>query len=420
MPDAITPPPQPASARRATPASEDDLRRLLDRGVADVIPLSLLIEKLRQGERMRMYIGVDPTSPVIHIGHAVPLRKMRQFQDLGHEIVLLIGDFTGRIGDPTDKSAARVQLTHEQVLANAATYREQAAKILDFDSPDNPPVIDYNGRWWDPLAAKDMIELAASFTVQQMLAHETYAARIEANRPLGLHELLYPLLQGYDSVALDTDAEFGGTDQTFNMLAGRQLLRALKGKDKIVVTCPLLEGTDGRKMSKSYGNVIGVSDPPHDMYGRVMSLHDELIPRYFELATDVPDAELAEIRQQLESGAVNPMVLKKRLASEIVTAYHSAAAAEEAARRFEREVQHHEAPEELPDVVLEPRAWPIADLLVATRLVTGKNEARRLVQQGSVQLDGQRVTDPFAQVQVRDGSVLRARKRSFVRLRVTG
>jgi tyrosyl-tRNA synthetase len=406
-------------AGRVQPATEDDLRRLLERGVVEIIPREPLVAKLRAGERLRLYMGVDPTSPVIHLGHAVPLRKLRQFQDLGHEVVLLIGDFTGRIGDPTDRSATRVQLTREQVLANAQTYREQAAKILDFDSPTNPVQVRYNGDWWDRMTARDMIELAALFTVNQMLQHETYAKRLEEGRPLGLHEMLYPLLQGYDSVALDTDVEVGGTDQKFNMLAGRDMLLRLKGKEKVVITCPLLEGTDGRKMSKSFGNVIGVTDPPYEMYGRVMSLKDELIVRYFELATDVPDEELHEIERQLREQLVNPMEIKKRLAREIVTMYHSAEAALEAERRFEREVQHREIPEEMPEVFIgEQTTWHIADLLVAAGLVAGKNEAKRLVQQGSVQLDGKRVEDPLAQVTVHDGAVLRARKRSFARLRL--
>ncbi|MHB9090121.1 MAG: tyrosine--tRNA ligase, partial [Chloroflexota bacterium] len=292
----------------------DPIEHLLTRGISEVIPLDEAERRLRAGEKVRIYIGIDPTSRVIHLGHAVSLRKLREFQKLGHKVVFLIGDFTGRIGDPTDRTAARVQLTREQVQENATSYIEQAGKILDLHSPENPIEIRYNGDWWDNLTARDMIELAANFTVQQMLQRDMFQRRLEENKPIGLHEFLYPLLQGYDSVALDVDAEIGGTDQTFNMLAGRTLVRALKEKDKFVVTVPLLEGTDGRKMSKSFGNVIGVTDPPYDMFARVMSLKDELIVRYFDLCTDTSETELEKIARQLAAGSVNPMDLKKRLA----------------------------------------------------------------------------------------------------------
>jgi tyrosyl-tRNA synthetase len=374
---------------------------------------------LRSGKRLRIYLGVDATSPIIHIGHVVQLQKLREFQDLGHKVILLIGDFTGRIGDPTDKSAARVQLTVEQVVENARTYREQAAKILDFESPTNPAEIRFNGEWWDKKTAKDTIEIAAYFTVQQMMQREMFQKRLAENKPIAVHEFLYPVLQGYDSVAMDVDAELGGTDQTFNMLAGRTLVKAMLDKEKFVLTGPLLEGLDGRKMSKSFGNVIGVSDPPYEMYGKVMSLKDELIVRYFEMVTSVPEGELAEMARQLASGAVNPMLLKKRLAADLVTRYHGPAEAREAAERFEREVQRREIPTELPAVEL-PREgdWPIVDLLVATRLAGGRNEAKRLVEGGSVEVGGQKVTDVRATVAVHSGLVLRGRRRQYVRVAV--
>lgn len=394
-----------------------DLHKLLERGVSEIIPRDELERRILAGDKLRIYYGVDPTSPQIHLGHAVCLRKLRQFQDLGHKVILLIGDFTGRIGDPTDRSATRVQLTHEQVLENARTYREQAARILDFESETNPVEVRYNGEWWDNMTARHMIELAAIFTVQQMLDRDMFQRRLAENRPIGLHEFLYPLLQGYDSVALDVDAELGGTDQTFNMLAGRTLMRVLRGKEKIVIACPLLEGTDGRKMSKTYDNVIGVTDPPEEMYGRVMSLRDDLIVRYFELCTDVPDDELKQIEEELASSRVNPMEVKKRLAREIVTLYHGHEAARKAEAHFERVFQRRQLPEEMPVVEVQPgESRGLVDLLVETGLATSRSEARRLIQQGGVSVDGQKVADVYAEVPLKDGMVLRAGKRRFLRI----
>lgn len=403
-----------------TPVAVDPIERLLTRRVVEVLPSREEMEKvLRSGKKIRIYLGVDATSPVIHIGHSVQIQKLREFQDLGHKVVLLIGDFTGRIGDPTDKSAARSQLTLDQVKENAKTYVQQVSKILDFNRPDNPVELRFNGDWWDKMTAKDMIELAAYFTVQQMLQRDMFQKRMAENRPIGLHEFLYPLLQGYDSVAISVDAELGGTDQTFNMLAGRTLVKAIQDREKFVLTGPLLEGTDGRKMSKSYGNVIGVNDEPYEMYGKLMSLKDELITKYFELVTDVDEREIEAMARDLVSGAVNPMLLKKKLADNLVTRLHSAAAAAEAAARFEREVQRRELPSDIPEVVL-PRGgeWSIVDLLVACKLATGKNDAKRLVEGGGVEYDGAKVAEVRATVAVRDGAVLRGRRRHYARLRV--
>ncbi|MHB1132511.1 MAG: tyrosine--tRNA ligase [Chloroflexota bacterium] len=398
----------------------DDIERLLSRGIAEIIPGDEMERYLRAGGKIRIYLGIDPTSRVIHIGHAVSLRKLRDFQRLGHKVVLLIGDFTGRIGDPTDRSAMRVQLTREQVQENAETYIAQAGRILDMHSPTNPIEVRYNGEWWDNLTSRDMIEIAANFTVQQMIQRDMFQRRLEENKPIGLHEFLYPLLQGYDSVALEVNAEIGGTDQTFNMLAGRTLLKSLKDVEKFVVSVPLLEGTDGRKMSKSYGNVIGVNDPPYEMFARVMSLKDELIVRYFELCTDMPESELAILGSQLRDQSVNPMGLKKRLAREIVTLYHNAADAQAAEARFAREVQQREIPEDLPEVAL-PRdgEWPIVDLLLVTHLASSKGEAKRLIEGGSVQVDGERVADPRAKVAVAVGSIVRARRRQYARVAIS-
>ena len=397
----------------------DPIEQVLERGIVEIVGREELERRLRAGEKIRIYLGIDPTSPIIHLGHAVALRKLRQLQDLGNKIVFLIGDFTGRIGDPTDKSATRVQLTHAEVQENAASYIEQANHILDVWSPTNPVEVRYNGDWWDKMTARDMIELAANFTAQQMLQRDMFQRRLDENRPIGLHEFFYPLLQGYDSVAMDVDAEIGGTDQTFNMLVGRTLVRVLQNREKFVLTVPLLEGTDGRKMSKSYHNVIGVTDPPFDMYGKVMSLKDALIVRYFELLTDVPESQLRLMAEQMARGDVNPMELKKRLAFDIVAEFHSPEAALAAQERFAREIQQREVPADIPEVTL-PRGgdWPIADLLVASNLATSKSDARRLVEQGSVSIDGAKVADPRATVAVRPGMVVRGRRRQYARLTV--
>jgi tyrosyl-tRNA synthetase len=399
------------------PRQPDAIDRLLERGLAELYPSRAEVERrLRAGERLRIYIGVDPTSPVIHIGHAVGIRKLRQLQDLGHQIVLLIGDFTGRIGDPTGKDTARVPLTVEQVRENAQSYRDQVAKILDFDRPTNPVELRYNGEWFDEMQASDMIRLAANFTVQQMIQREMFQRRLAENKPISVHEFMYPMLQGYDSVALNVDAELGGTDQTFNMLAGRTLMHALQGREKLVFVTPLLEGTDGRKMSKSFGNVIGVGDPPYEMYARVMSIADALLMRYYEMCTDLDEEALDEVRHTL-AGGVNPMTLKKRLARLITASYHDGAAALRAEERFEREVQRHETPTEMSTGWLERGGeWNVVDLLVAAGLAASKSEARRLVEGGAVRLDDQPVRDPRATVEVRPGAVLRAGKRAYARL----
>ena len=398
------------------PRQPDAIDRLLDRGFVELYPSRAEVERrLRAGEKLVVYLGVDPTSPVIHIGHAVAIRKLRELQQLGHKIILLIGDFTGRIGDPTGKDAGRVPLTSEQVLENAASYRDQAAKILAF-AGENPAELRFNSHWWDTMTAREMIQLAAQFTVQQMLQRDMFQRRLVESRPIGLHEFTYPLLQGYDSVAMNVDGELGGTDQTFNMLAGRTLMQALQGKEKVVFVTALLPGTDGRKMSKSYGNVIGVADPPYEIYARVMSLADDLLLTYYEMSTDLDEDALDEVRHALANG-VNPMTLKKRLARYITARYSSEEAAARAEERFEREVQRHEAPEEVPSVPLERGgAWPIVELLVAAGLAASKGEARRLVDGGAVRLDDQPVRDRNATVDVRDGALLRAGKRSYARL----
>ncbi|TAK24296.1 MAG: tyrosine--tRNA ligase [Chloroflexota bacterium] len=411
---------------RATPSVEcgveprelDAIDRILASGFVELYPSRAATDRrLREGKPMRIYLGVDPTSPVIHIGHAVGIRKLAQLQKLGHTIVLLIGDFTGRIGDPTGKDVGRIPLTHEKVLENARSYREQASKILAFDGP-NPVELRFNGEWWDTMTARQMIELAANFTVQQMIQRDMFQRRIADQKPIGLHEFMYPLLQGYDTIALDVEGEMGGTDQTFNMLAGRTLARALLDREKFVFVTGLLPGTDGRKMSKSFGNVIGVSDRPYEMYGRVMSLSDDLTLTFFEMCTDLDDDALDELRHMIANG-INPMAIKKRLAHTITAMYHGEKSARDAADRFEREVQRGEAPEEMPAAHVERGGeWPAVDLLVATGLATSKGEARRLIDGGAVRIDDSPIRDRAASVAVTNGTTIRAGKRAYARVTI--
>jgi tyrosyl-tRNA synthetase len=386
---------------------------LLTRGVSEVIPADELQKKLDSGTPMKIYLGVDPTGPSIHIGHAVILRKMREFQKMGHNIVLLIGDFTARIGDPTDKDAARTVLTHEEVLANANSYQEQAAKILDFEG-DNPAVLDYNSKWLDELKFQDVLELASDFTVQQMMERDMFEKRLNEGKPIHVHEFMYPIMQGYDSVAMDVDMEMGGNDQLFNMLAGRTLLSKRSGKEKVVMTFDLLEGTDGRKMSKSYHNIIGVTDEPADMFGKVMSLKDELIPRYFELATDVPMSRVTETAERLKTE--NPRDLKVELAREIVTMYHSADDAAAAEKAFFQVFADKGRPDDIPTYTPVATDTDMVMLLVNAELAKSKGEARRLMEQGGVRLNDVKMMDPAVPVEFSDGDVIQVGKRRFLQI----
>ena len=306
-----------------------DSHELLVRGVQDIIPKKGLTEKIKKGDKLRVYLGIDPTSTRISLGNAVPLRKLRDFQNAGHEVIFLVGSFTALIGDTSDKDAMRKPMTLQEIEHNFKTYKKQASKIIDFSHAK----IVYNGDWLSNLSFQNIVELAQHFTVQQMIERDMYQKRLEGGKPIGLHEFLYPLMQGYDSVHMEVDLEIGGNDQLFNMLAGRTLLNAYKNKEKFVMTTPLIEGLDGRKMSKSYGNTIDIMDEPADMFGKVMSMADDLIIKYFLLCTDVPLKEIDEIDKGLKAGD-NPRDAKVRLASEIVTLYHNADSANSAEQEF--------------------------------------------------------------------------------------
>lgn len=391
--------------------------RLLRRGVAEIVPEEDLQAKLRKslaaGKPLKIKLGLDPTAPDIHLGHTVVLQKLRQFQELGHQVIIIIGDFTGRIGDPTGKSETRRQLSEEEVLTNAETYKEQIFKILD-------PVrtrVTFNSQWLARLTFADVIELAAKITVARMLEREDFARRYQENRPISVHEFFYPLMQGYDSVALAADVELGGTDQKFNLLMGRQLQREYGQEPQVAMMMPILPGLDGvQKMSKSLGNYIGINEPAKEMYGKTMSLPDELMLTYFELVTAVPLEELAAIRQGLAGGSLHPRDAKMRLAREIVTMYHGPEAAREAEREFRQVFQQHDLPQEMPELTIkEDRVW-LPRLMVQAGLAPSTSEARRLIRQGAVKIDGERVIDPDAEIEVREGRVVQAGRRKFARL----
>jgi tyrosyl-tRNA synthetase len=390
--------------------SFDAILDQLTRGADAVISRDELRTKLQKAEKektpLRIKLGLDPTAPDIHLGFAVVLRKLRAFQDAGHEAHLIIGDFTAQIGDPTGKSKTRPKLTREQVRQNAATYQEQLFRILDKDRS----VIYFNSDWLGKMSFSEVIELAAKYTVAQTLEREDFRTRLEANKPLGLHEILYPLCQGQDSVEIKSDVELGGSDQRFNNLVGRELQRANGQESQVVILMPLLVGTDGvNKMSKSLGNYIGINEAPGEMFGKVMSIPDSALETYYVLCTAVP---LDEIKVLL---AGHPMEAKKRLAREIVTIYHDAEAASDAQESFEKQFSRNEVPDDMPEVSLPETEISAAELLRQCFNVTG-GEAKRLIAQGAVSLDGEKVNDPQQQIAPRDGLVIKAGKRRWAKI----
>jgi tyrosyl-tRNA synthetase len=393
----------------------DEQLRLIRRGAAAIVVEDELRQKLTRsaesGEALRVKLGLDPTAPDLHLGHTVVLRKLRDFQDLGHDITVIIGDFTGMIGDPTGRSETRKPLTWEEIRANAETYRAQFAKVLDLDRTR----IEFNSRWLSALTMEHVIRLTAHVTVAQMLQREDFAARYASGRAISLHEFLYPIAQAYDSVALHADVELGGTDQTFNLLVGRDLQRASGQEPQIAVTVPILEGLDGvQKMSKSLGNYIGITERPEDIYGKLMSVSDGLMWRYFELLTRIPPEELVALRRD------HPMAAKKRLAATITAQYHGEEAARAAEAHFVRVHQQREEPE----AIEERRVWatgvyiPLVQALTASGMVASNSEGRRLISQGAVEVDDQRVGQVDAQLAAGETYKLRVGKRRFCRVTV--
>ncbi|MBX5465751.1 MAG: tyrosine--tRNA ligase [Clostridia bacterium] len=400
--------------------------RLLTRGAATVVSEQELRQKLarsaRLGRPLRVKLGLDPTSPDVHLGHTVVLRRLRQFQDLGHEVVVIVGDFTARIGDPSGRSETRKPLDEATIEANARTYAEQVFRVLD---PARTRVV-RNSTWLAPLDLAAVIRLSGLTTVARVLERDDFARRLRENQPIGLHELLYPLLQGYDSVALEADVELGGSDQTFNLMMAREIQRALGQEPEVALTMPILEGLDGvQKMSKSLGNYVGLTEPPDEMYGKLMSIPDRLVGRYLLLCTDVPQAQVESMERSMAAGHLNPRDAKALLAREVVRLYHGEEAARAAEERFLAVFRKHELPERVPEVELPPDLLlqggsDVPHLLLAAGLVASSSEGRRLVLQGGVRVDGRRVEDPEARLEVRDGLLLQVGRRRFARLRLPG
>jgi len=388
----------------------------LCRGAEEILLESELAARLALGRPLRIKAGFDPTAPDLHLGHVVLLNKMRQFQDFGHEVIFLIGDFTGMIGDPSGKSATRPPLTRDEVAANAVTYTEQVYKILD---PDRTR-LEFNSRWMGKMDAVGLIELAATHTVARMLERDDFHKRYKAGKPISIHEFLYPLVQGYDSVALQADVELGGTDQKFNLLVGRQLQQTYGQPPQIVMTMPLLQGLDGvNKMSKSLGNYVGIAEPPLEMFGKIMSISDELMWRYFELLSARSLSELRQLRDEAAGGR-NPRDIKSQLATELVTRFHDRAAAERAQAAFIARHRDQSVPEDLPrvEVVAPEGTIGIAHLLKAVGLVASTSEAVRLMQQGGVRIDGERVDDRSLAIAAGVEHVFQVGKRRFARVLV--
>jgi tyrosyl-tRNA synthetase len=398
----------------------DEQLAYLRKGTVEIIREDELRAKLersaRAGEPLRVKLGADPTAPDIHLGHTVVIRKLRAFQELGHVVIFLIGDFTGMIGDPSGKSATRPQLTREDVEANAETYRQQIFKLLD---PEKT-VIEFNSRWLGALGSDGFIRLASHVTVKQILEREDFRKRLEEERPIALHELLYPLSQAYDSVALKADVELGGTDQKFNLLLGRNLQREYDQEPQVAVIMPLLEGTDGvQKMSKSLGNYVGINEPPAEMFGKLMSITDGLMWRYYELLTDLRPDEIARLREEADSGARNPRDLKVELAKRVITDFHSASDAEAAEEEFNRVFRRKEVPDEIEERTITAASYKLPRLLVETGLAPSMAEARRLVEQGGVKLDGEKHARADEEIELKSDQpiLIQVGKRRFLRVR---
>jgi len=392
------------------------VKEILEKGVEKIYPSSEALERaLKSGKKIRLYCGYDPTVPSLHLGHAITLRKLSQFQNLGHEVIFLLGDFTGMIGDPSDKTAARKRLTREQLNKNLKNYKKQVSKILRF-SGKNTTKIMRNSKWSDKLTFFDLIELASNFTVQQMIIRDMFQERIKKDRPIYLHEFLYPLAQAYDSVAMDVDLEIGGNDQTFNMLCGRELMKAVKNKEKFVLTTKLLNDPTGKKMGKTEGNMINLNEKPSEMYGKIMAWPDSLILAGFELCTDTSVEEIKTIEMQIGNNKLNPRDVKARLAKEIVRIHHSEKDAEKAEQEFNRVFKEHKTPSQITNYKLKSIKTNILDLLVKTKLAPSKSEAKRLVEQGAIKIDNSVTKDWRAVINIKKGIIVQAGKRKFIRL----
>jgi len=396
---------------------EEELE-ILTSNVVEIIPENGLEEKLKKAREenrpLRVKLGADPSAPDLHLGHAVVLRKLKQFQDLGHQVVFIIGDFTARIGDPSGRSETRKPLTPEQVKKNALTYQEQVGKILDISRAE----IRYQEEWFGKMKLEDVLVLTSKYTLARMLERDDFAQRFKEQRPIFLHEIMYPLLQAYDSVAIKADIELGGTDQKFNLIVGREIQREYGLEPQVAMLMPILEGLDGKqKMSKSLGNYIGLTEPPNQMYGKVMSIPDELIIRYFELATELPKEEIRGIERKMKEGILNPRDAKARLAREIVKIYHGEEASIRAEEEFNRIFRNKELPEEVQEVIInEPKIW-IVKLLTLVGAAKSNSEAKRLISQGAVEINGSRIEDINMDIEIDKPFILRVGKHFFRRIK---
>jgi tyrosyl-tRNA synthetase len=388
---------------------------LIKRGAVEIISEKELREKLALGRPLRIKAGFDPTAPDLHLGHTVLINKLKHFQDLGHEIIFLIGDFTAMIGDPTGRNVTRPPLTKEEIFANAETYKEQVFKILDPQKTQ----IRFNSEWLGKLTAADMIKLASTYTVARMLERDDFSKRYQENRPIAIHEFLYPLMQGYDSVAIQADVELGGTDQKFNLLMGRELQKHFNQPPQIVLMMPLLEGTDGvQKMSKSYGNYVGIHDAPEEMFGKIMSISDELMWRYFELLSFKPHSEIRLFKESIESG-MNPRDIKMELAFEITARFYDTKTANKAKEDFINRFQRGAMPDDMPklEIAAEQGSIPLANLLKSAGLVSSTGEALRLLKQDAIKIDGEKVVDNVA-IAKGEEHVFQIGKRKFAKIKV--
>lgn len=392
--------------------------KIIRRGCSEIIPEEELKEKLKksraENKPLKIKLGCDPTRPDLHLGHSVVLRKLAQFQNLGHQAILIIGDFTGMIGDPSGRNATRPPLTFEQARENAKSYWEQAAKILDRDKTK----IVYNSEWLGKMNFEDVIKLASKYTVARMLERDDFTKRFREGIPISMHEILYPLAQAMDSVAIESDVELGGTDQKFNLLVGRDIQREYNIEPQVILTMPLLVGTDGtEKMSKSYDNYIGIDDSPQDIFGRTLSIPDELIYTYYELTTDVSYEELADIKDKLSDEKINPRDIKRQLARKLVEMYHSPEAAQSAEAEFDKIFINKGIPDEIPEKIFDNgQKIGIIDLIVSVNFAPSNGEARRLVQQGGISIDGEKIADVKAEITIDSEKVLKVGKRKFIKL----
>lgn len=386
---------------------------ILKKNVVDFVNDEDLLSKLERKKYLRVKLGVDPSRPDLHLGHAVVLFKLRQFQDLGHQVVLIIGDFTAQIGDPSGRDSTRPMLSEEEVRQNAKSYEEQAFKILD----ESKTEVRFNSEWLSKMSFADVIKLASKYTVARMLERDDFSKRYSSNIPISIAEFLYPLAQAYDSVAIQADVELGGTDQYFNLLVGRKIQEEVGQEPQVVMTMPIIEGTDGKmKMSKSYGNYIAFNDTPFDMYGKLMSIPDELIIKYMKLLTQLPEDEIDQYERLMQNKSINPRDVKMRLAFEITSFFHGQNQAKDAENEFVKIFRKKELPSEMPVVVLDKDEVELVELLMKLQVVPSKSEARRLIIQGGIKLDDEKITDIYAKISVDREKILKVGKRQFFKL----